>query len=101
VEPEPELRFLKNSYIYMESELELRLLKKGALKTLVVKSAQLYKSGYEGCTKIVMHSHLVLILMPFGHWNWLFKYSMWNHQVEGSLLIYTDDGKVYTQRLGE
>jgi hypothetical protein len=30
-----------------------------------------------------------------------FKYSMWNHQVEGSLLVYTDDGKVYTQRLGE
>jgi hypothetical protein len=47
MEPEPELRFLKNSYIYMEPELELRLLKKattGALKTLVVKSAQLYKS---------------------------------------------------------
>ncbi len=71
MEPEPELRFLKNSYIYMEPELELRLLKKGALKTLVVKSAQLYKSGYEGCTEIVMHSHLVLILMPFRHWNWL------------------------------
>jgi hypothetical protein len=70
MEPEPELQFLKNSYIYMEPGLELRLLKKattGALKTLVVKSAQLYKSWYEGCTEIVMCSHLVLILMPFRH----------------------------------
>jgi hypothetical protein len=27
----------------------------------------LYKSWYEGCTEIVMCSHLVLILMPFRH----------------------------------